>query len=61
MTDEIMASIEQRAAQARLSITELCVKAGVSPATFTRWRKGNKPWMRTIRKLEDALDREERP
>ena len=56
MTDEIMQNIERRALDARVSITDLCGRSGVSPATFTRWRAGRKPWVRTIVKLETALD-----
>lgn len=34
--------IERRAKAARVSIAQLCRRAGVHPTTFFRWRKGPK-------------------
>lgn len=34
--------IERRAKVARVSIAQLCRRAGIHPATFFRWRKGPK-------------------
>ena len=56
MADDILTQIKRRATNARVSLTELSRIAGVSPATFTRWNNGSSPWMRTIRKIEYALE-----
>ena len=40
LTEITPAAIEQKALDARLSITDVLVEAGVSRGTFYRWRRG---------------------
>lgn len=60
---DIIATIEERAAKLKLSINDLCVQAKVHPTTFSRWKKSEKnpqPIGATIKSLSaltDALDR----
>jgi hypothetical protein len=60
---DIVASIEERAAKLKLSISDVCQEAGVHPTTFSRWKKSDKnpqPIGATIKSLSaltDALDR----
>ena len=60
---DIIATIEERAAKLRLPISELCRQANVHPTTFSRWKMSEKnpaPIGATIRSLSaltDALDR----
>ncbi|WP_028970133.1 hypothetical protein [Sphingomonas sp. URHD0057] len=39
---DIIRDIEERAAKLQLSINEICVKAGVHPTTFSRWKLSEK-------------------
>ncbi|QDH35815.1 transposase [Porphyrobacter sp. YT40] len=36
---KVVREIEQRAKASRISIAELCRRAGISPDTFFKWRK----------------------
>lgn len=60
---DIIASIEERAAKLKLPMNELCRQANVHPTTFSRWKRSEKnpePIGATIRSLSaltDALDR----
>lgn len=62
---DIIASIEGRAAKLDLSISELCQAAGVHPTTFSRWKKSEKntqpigATIKTLSAITDALDRME--
>jgi transcriptional regulator with XRE-family HTH domain len=56
MTNEIISEYERRALNARITITDLCARAGVAGSTFSRWRKGNRPWPQTLQKIDNALD-----
>lgn len=64
---DIIATIEIRAAKLNISISELCQEAGVHPTTFSRWKKSEKnpqPIGATIKSLSaltDELDRRENP
>ena len=57
-TKPLFAAIEKRAFDARISLTPLAKRAGVSPASITSWRKANGPTpsVEAIGKLEAALD-----
>lgn len=58
----VIADIEQRAYETRVSIRALCNRAGVHPTTFSRWKKSKdnpEPAganLLSIGKLYDALD-----
>jgi hypothetical protein len=39
---DIVASIEDRAAKLQISISDLCQQAEVHPTTFSRWKKSEK-------------------
>lgn len=58
----IIADIEQRAHEARISISALCHRAGVHPTTFSRWKKSKRnptpvgANLQSISKLFAALD-----
>jgi hypothetical protein len=60
---DIVASIEERAAKLKLSINDLCLEAGVHPTTFSRWKlseKNPQPIGATIKSLSaltEVLDR----
>jgi hypothetical protein len=60
---DIIATIESRAAKLELSINEVCQKAGVHPTTFSRWKKSEKnpqPIGATLKSLcaiTEVLDR----
>lgn len=60
---DIIATIENRAAKLGVSISEVCQQAGVHPTTFSRWKRSEKnpqPIGATIKSLSaltDALDR----
>ena len=58
--DEIIADYERRALLARITVTDLCIRAGVAASTFTRWRSGARPWPRTLIKLDATLAAVER-
>lgn len=60
MTQDVLRNYEMRAFAARVSMTELCKRAGVASSTITRWRKGKKPWAATLIKLDHAIDAIER-
>jgi transposase-like protein len=56
---DIIATIEERAAKLELSISEVCQKAGVHPTTFSRWKKSEKnpqPIGATIKSLSAITD-----
>lgn len=59
---DIIASIEERAAKLQLSIAEVCQQAKVHPTTFSRWKiseKNPQPIGATIKTLvaiTDVLD-----
>ncbi len=57
MNDEIIDKYQRAATENSLSLSELCIAAGVSPSTMTRWRKGQRPWGATLRKLDLAIAR----
>jgi transcriptional regulator with XRE-family HTH domain len=47
--------LEQRAAAAGISTTEMCRRAGVAVSTFTRWKAGKtEPTLDVYRRLRDA-------
>lgn len=50
-------AIDRRAYDARIPIYKLCIRAGIAPATVSRWRgeKASKPTARSLLKLENAL------
>jgi transcriptional regulator with XRE-family HTH domain len=62
---DIIGTIEERAAKLQLSMSEVCQQAGVHPTTFSRWKKSEKnpqPIGATIKSLSaitDVLDRME--
>jgi transcriptional regulator with XRE-family HTH domain len=60
MTHDVLKNYEQRAFAARVSMTDLCKRAGVAGSTITRWRKGKKPWAQTLFKLDQAIAQIER-
>lgn len=59
---KIIADIEQRAHDERVSIRFLCQRAGVHPTTFSRWKRTENnpdpkgPNYKSIKRLWDALD-----
>jgi transcriptional regulator with XRE-family HTH domain len=63
---QIIADIESRAKQARLTIAELCGHAGLHPTTFSRWKKSDRnpnpigATLASLGKLNDVLDAAER-
>lgn len=60
--DSIIADIEQRAWSVGVSINRLCLKAGVNPSTFSRWKRSERnpepvsATLHSIAKLYDALN-----
>lgn len=46
--------IERLAAEAGMSIAELCRRAGVAQSSFTRWKRGASPTLKVAQKLIDA-------
>lgn len=60
---DIIATIEGRAAKLGLSINEVCQQAGVHPTTFSRWKKSDKnpqpigATLKSLSAITDALDR----
>jgi hypothetical protein len=62
---DIIASIEERAAKLKLSMNEVCQEAKVHPTTFSRWKlseKNPQPIGATIKSLSAltaVLDRRE--
>lgn len=57
MNNEIIDKYQRAATENSLSLTELCIEAGVAPSTITRWRNGQRPWGATLRKLDLAIAR----
>jgi len=48
--------IERQAAEAGLSLKELCARAGIAQSTFYRWRSGEtEPQVRVYRRIKEAL------
>lgn len=62
---DIIATIEERAAKLQLSISEVCQQAGVHPTTFSRWKKSDKnpqpigATLKSLSAITDVLDRHE--
>ena len=60
---DIIETIEGRAAKLGLSINEVCQQAGVHPTTFSRWKKSDKnpqpigATLKSLSAITDALDR----
>jgi hypothetical protein len=60
---DIIATIEARAAKLKVSMNEVCQNAGVHPTTFSRWKLSDRnpqPIGATIKSLSaitDELDR----
>lgn len=52
---EIIASIQSRADAVGVPVYILCVKAGVAPSTFYRWRSGSDATFSKINKLTSVL------
>jgi transcriptional regulator with XRE-family HTH domain len=56
---DIIATIEGRAAKLGLSISEVCQQAGVHPTTFSRWKlseKNPQPIGATLKSLSAITD-----
>lgn len=57
----VIADMEARAEAAKVSIRQVCVKAGVHPTTFSRWKKSDKnpdpigATLQSLGKLDAAL------
>lgn len=52
----ILEALEKRIFDARISVRQVCIKAGVSPMTITRWRENpDQMTAPTLGKLETAL------
>lgn len=50
------AEIERQAAEAGLSVKDLCLRAGIAQSTFYRWRNGDTdPQMRLYRRITSVL------
>lgn len=64
--ESVIADIENRAFLARVSMHQVCRKAGIDPTTFSRWKKSPRnpepvgATLRSIGKLYDALAEIER-
>jgi transposase-like protein len=62
---DIIATIEERAAKLGLPIGDLCREAGVHPTTFSRWKKSERnpqpigATLKSLSALTDELDRRE--
>lgn len=62
---DIIATVESRAAKLGLSINEVCQEAGVHPTTFSRWKKSDKnpqpigATLRSLSAITEVLDRRE--
>lgn len=53
----LMEAVERRAIEARIGLSALCRRAGLSYTISTRWRnRAYVPTLPTIGKLEDALE-----
>lgn len=55
MNIEIIEKYEAAALRNSMSLTDLCIKAGVAGSTITRWRAGMTPKGFTLRKLDAAV------
>jgi transcriptional regulator with XRE-family HTH domain len=57
----VIADMEARAEAAKVSIRQVCVKAGVHPTTFSRWKQSEKnpepigATLQSLGKLDAAL------
>lgn len=57
MNTDVYSQIVRLAEKSGMSVRALCLKAGVSPGTVTRWRSGkNQPSFRIWQKLEGAAN-----
>jgi transcriptional regulator with XRE-family HTH domain len=60
---DIIATVEGRAAKLGLSINEVCQQAGVHPTTFSRWKRSEKnpqpigATLKSLSAITDVLDR----
>lgn len=60
---DIIATIESRAAKLGLSINDVCQEARVHPTTFSRWKKSEKnpqpigATLKSLSAITDVLDR----
>ena len=52
----VFQDIERRAFDARMTVAELCAKAGVSPQAWSRAKSRKRVSVVTIRRMEAALD-----
>jgi transcriptional regulator with XRE-family HTH domain len=50
-----MEALRRRAFDARVTLQELCIRAGVAQAAFTRSAQGKQVYVTTLRKIEDAM------
>lgn len=63
---QIIADIEARASDAKVTIRDLCEQAGIASSTFSRWKRSDKnpepigATLTSLRKLEGALQHFER-
>ena len=53
---QIIDTIERRAFEARLTISELCEKAGVHPSSWSRIKRTGNISVKTLRDMEGVLD-----
>ena len=50
------ADIERKAAEAGITLKEVCVRAGIAQSTFSRWKAGKtEPTLDVYRRIRDAL------
>ncbi len=59
--ESVIADIEDRAWRVGVSMNQVCLRAGVNPTTFSRWKRSERnpepigATLRSIGKLYDAL------
>lgn len=59
-TKVLIADIENRAAKAEISISELSSRANIARSTFQRWKSGhNEPTLGALRRMVEVLELEE--
>jgi transcriptional regulator with XRE-family HTH domain len=56
MVNDPVAALISRAAAESVSMAAICKEAGVAQSTPSRWAAGADPKLKTIRKLDTALD-----
>lgn len=54
--DEAVVELHSKMFRHRLKVKEVCSRAGIGVATWTRWAAGASPNLGNLRKMEKAVD-----